>query len=231
MQDPKMALPNGIDPKAFPSPVPFDLSTVPGALEALERDGVCHIPGVLNAEWLAYLRDCTEWQIEHPHVWASPGVVSGLYDYIQRSVWTTNEAFAQFMYRSPIGSVLAAVGQTPEIRITTDLLMVNPNKGFKWHQDNQNGPVEFESALRWWVTMDETPPDHGAPVYLAGSQNNDSVDPLQVRAAAAPTTLLLLLLRCCYYSRHATSYYEPTTQPLTHHSLALLFLAAGVRGP
>ena len=37
---------------------------------------------------------------------------------------------------------------------------VNPNQGFKWHQDNQNGPIDAfgeNKALRWWVTMDETP--------------------------------------------------------------------------
>lgn len=62
------------------------------------------------------------------------------------------------------------------MRLTTDLLMVNPNKGFKWHQDNQNGPVRFEDALRWWVTMDDTPRDYGAPVYLRKSHENLSVD-------------------------------------------------------
>ena len=41
------------------------------------------------------------------------------------------------------------------MRITTDLLMVNPNKGFKWHQDNQNGPVSFDDALRWWTWIPE----------------------------------------------------------------------------
>jgi len=63
------------------------------------------------------------------------------------------------------------------------LLMVNPNKGFKWHQDNQNGPIDAFSdmedgtprALRWWVTMDDTPDDHGAPVYLKGSHRNTQV--------------------------------------------------------
>ena len=170
--------------------------------------------------------------------------------------------------------------------MTTDLLMVNPNKGFKWHQDNQNGPVGsfrgvpvfllsffatwtwrssrvrrarprpasarlrgaamarraafgapaarlcaaagaarthaastasraparcssravalarrrrarppsarhrrdalrqnsridaragFDNALRWWVTMDDSPKDYGAPVYLKKSQNNKCV--------------------------------------------------------
>jgi len=59
-------------------------------------------------------------------------------------------------------------------------------QGFKWHQDNQNGPIdafaggldandEPHKALRWWVTMDDTPADHGAPVYLKGSHRNTKV--------------------------------------------------------
>eukprot|EP00960_Hanusia_phi_P030792 748844-Hanusia_phi.AAC.1 len=72
-------------------------------LETLYRDGVVHIPGVLDEKWVQYLR-----AIENPHIWAVPGrdrcqrlafgrklkwragVASGLYDYIQRSAWTTN---------------------------------------------------------------------------------------------------------------------------------------------
>lgn len=53
--------------------------------------------------------------------------------------------------------------------------MVNPNKGFKWHQDNQNGPITWEDGLRFWITMDSTPKDYGAPVYLKGSHRNDVV--------------------------------------------------------
>jgi len=54
--------------------------------------------------------------------------------------------------------------------------MVNPNKGFKWHQDNQNGPISWEDGLRFWITMDTTPKDYGAPVYLKGSHRNSVVD-------------------------------------------------------
>jgi hypothetical protein len=57
---------------------------------------------------------------------------------------------------------------------------VNPNKGFKWHQDNQNGPITPLEGVRFWITMDETPKDYGAPVYLKGSHNNDAVDPQAV---------------------------------------------------
>lgn len=75
-----------------------------------------------------------------------------------------------------MGHVLSQCGKTDEIRISTDLLMVNPNKGFKWHQDNQNGPISWEEGIRFWITMDETPKDYGAPVYLKGSHLNQCVE-------------------------------------------------------
>jgi len=53
--------------------------------------------------------------------------------------------------------------------------MVNPNKGFKWHQDNQNGPITWNDGIRFWITMDETPAEYGAPVYLKGSHRNTVV--------------------------------------------------------
>jgi len=56
------------------------------------------------------------------------------------------------------------------------MLLVNPNKGFGWHQDNQNGPIDFPDAMRWWVAMDRCgQDDFGAPEYLCGSHRNESV--------------------------------------------------------
>ena len=138
-QDPGVPLPAGCDERN-PTPAPFEITSE--QKEELEREGVVVIPGLLNKEWLTHLREITDWQVEHPHIWASPGVASGLYDYIQRNIWTTNDAFIKFLYHSPVSTALAQLGGAKDsVRVTTDLLMVNPNKGFKWHQDNQNGPV------------------------------------------------------------------------------------------
>lgn len=145
-------------------------------IQTLERDGVVHIKGVFDDEWVDYLRKATAYQVDNPHFWAFAGTASKLYDYIQRNVWQTNRAFASFYYHSAMGDVLRQCGRTDEIRISTDLLMVNPNKGFKWHQDNQNGPITWEDGIRFWITMDETPKDYGAPVYLKGSHKNAVVD-------------------------------------------------------
>jgi len=175
LQSAPVKLPAGV--RAGDPPQPF--SVTEEQRQRLVEDGAIVIPGLLNDEWLEYLRGATDWQVRNPHFWSVAGVASGLYDYIQRSVWASNDAFANFLYYSPLASALANVSNAEELRLSTDLLMVNPNKGFKWHQDNQNGPIDaFQedfSALRWWVTMDDCPPDHGAPVYLKGSHRNNNV--------------------------------------------------------
>jgi len=173
LQDPKLTLPHSI----VQGETKPELYTITEEqIQTLERDGVVHIKGVFDAEWVEYLRSATGKQVEDPHFWAFAGTASKLYDYIQRNVWQTNKAFADFYYHSAFGHILAQCGRTDEIRVSTDLLMVNPNKGFKWHQDNQNGPITWDEGIRFWITMDETPAEYGAPVYLKGSHFNDVVD-------------------------------------------------------
>jgi len=162
-------------------PQPFEVTDE--QRQVLYEDGAIVIPGVLSEEWIEYARAATDWQVRNPHFWSIAGVASGLYDYIQRSVWASNSAFAELLYYSPIASALAGSIDAKELRLATDLLMVNPNKGFKWHQDNQNGPIDAFgepganewNSLRWWVTLDDCPPDHGAPVYLKKSHLNTDV--------------------------------------------------------
>jgi hypothetical protein len=172
LQDPRIPLPHGII-KDVSLPEKYEITEE--QIRILEKDGVVHIKGVFDEEWVEYLRKATTHQVSEPHFWAFAGTASRLYDYIQRNVWQTNSAFARFYYHSAMGHVLAQCGRTDEIRVSTDLLMVNPNKGFKWHQDNQNGPITWEEGLRFWVTMDETPKDYGSPVYLKGSHENKIV--------------------------------------------------------
>lgn len=173
LQDPNIPLPHGIVKDVTP-PEKFQITEE--QIRTLEVDGVVHIKGVFDEEWVDYLRKATAFQVDQPHFWAFAGTASKLYDYIQRNVWQTNSAFARFYYHSAMGHVLAQCGRTDEIRVSTDLLMVNPNKGFKWHQDNQNGPITWDEGIRFWITMDETPKDYGAPVYLKGSHYNNVVD-------------------------------------------------------
>lgn len=171
VQDPGIPLPAGV--VTGQAPQAFHLSEE--QLQQFEEDGVIMIKGAMK-EWVQFLRGITDFQIERPHVWSLVGRMSGLYDYIQRNTWMTNNGFRDFLYYSPLGHVASQLARTSEVRCSTDLLLVNPNKGFGWHQDNQNGPITHQEAIRWWVAMDRCGEnDYGAPEYLLGSQNNNSV--------------------------------------------------------
>jgi len=171
VQDPKIPLPAGV----VAGQAPLSWTITPEQVRQFEEDGVIMIPGALK-EWVGFLSAATDYQIDNPHVWSLVGRMSGLYDYIQRNMWMTNNSFRDFFYYSPLGSIVAQLGQTEEVRVSTDMLLVNPNKGFGWHQDNQNGPIEFSDAIRWWVAMDRCgQDDYGAPEYILGSHRNQSV--------------------------------------------------------
>jgi hypothetical protein len=173
LQDPGLTLPHGIEARVT-APEKYQLTE--DQIKTLEEDGVVHIKGVFDEDWVEYLRVATGYQVSNPHFWAFAGTAFKLYDYIQRNIWQTNKAFADFYYHSAMGHVLAQAGRTDEIRVSTDLLMVNPDKGFKWHQGNQNGPITWDEGIRFCITMDETPATYGAPVYLKGSHRNTIVD-------------------------------------------------------
>lgn len=171
VQEPEVALPAGVTAGQAPQ----ELKLTEEQIKQFEEDGVIMIKGGMKA-WVEYLQKVTEDQIEKPHLWSLVGRMSGMYDYIQRNMWMTNNGFRDFLYYSPLGHVVSQLGRTEEVRCSTDMLLVNPNRGFGWHQDNQNGPIQFKDAIRWWVAMDACGQDgFGAPEYLFGSHRNESV--------------------------------------------------------
>ena len=122
----------------------------PGAAADADRGRRVHIPGLLTPEWLAYPGSDRLAGGERP---------LGRWSASRRGCTTTSSGRcgprtppSPSSCTSPLASALAGLGDAKELRIT-DLLMVNPNKGFKWHQDNQNGPIDAfaeNTALRWW---------------------------------------------------------------------------------
>lgn len=171
VQEPEVSLPVGV--VAGQAPAKCDITEQ--QVLTFEDDGVIMIKGGMK-DWVGFLQSITDDQIEKPHVWSLVGRMSGMYDYIQRNMWMTNDGFRNFLYYSPLGHIVAQLARTEEVRCSTDMLLVNPNRGFGWHQDNQNGPIDFPDAIRWWVAMDRCgQDDFGAPEYLLGSHRNQSV--------------------------------------------------------
>jgi len=157
-------LPAGVLPGAPPT----RLQLTEEQIERFDRDGFILIPGAVK-EWVEFLRAVSDFQVEYPHVLALSASLRGSYDYIHINTWMTNNGIRDFMYYSALGHILAQLGRTTEVRISTDNLLVNPHKCFGWHQDNQTGPIDPSDALRFWAAMDPCSPGLGAPEFLLGS--------------------------------------------------------------
>mmetsp|Transcript_5615 Transcript_5615/g.21235 ORF Transcript_5615/g.21235 Transcript_5615/m.21235 type:complete len:327 (-) Transcript_5615:31-1011(-) len=169
VQDPGVSLPAGVERGAAPQRLELSAEQV----SRFQEDGFILIPGAMR-HWVEYLREVADYQVENPHSLAINASRSGSYEYIHINCWMTNDGIRDFFYFSPLGHVLAQLGQTEEVRISTDNLLVNPKKCFGWHQDNQTGPIDSDIALRFWASMDPCSPGAGAPEYVLGSHRGST---------------------------------------------------------
>src|SRR6056300_1136225 len=67
LQDPALTLPHGIEARVS-APEKFELTEE--QIQTLEEDGVVHIKGVFDEEWVDYLRAASGHQVDNPHFWA-----------------------------------------------------------------------------------------------------------------------------------------------------------------
>merc|ERR1712187_541553 len=128
-----------------------------------------------------FLQGITDAQIRRPHRDSLDNRIGDWYDYAQRNMWMTNDGFRDFFYYSPVGSILAQLARTEELRITTEQLAVNPKRTCSWHQDTLTGPLDLNDTIRFWIAMDDCGEGgFGVPEFLVGSHKNLSVDPDQI---------------------------------------------------
>eukprot|EP00439_Symbiodinium_sp_Y106_P037243 s6822_g4.t1 len=99
---PDVPLPEGV----MEGQVGQRLAVSPEQIQQFEEDGVIMIKGAMK-DWVPFLRGITEDQIEKPHLWSLVGRMSGMYDYIQRNMWMTNNGFRDFLYYSPLGHIVS----------------------------------------------------------------------------------------------------------------------------
>eukprot|EP00930_Biecheleria_cincta_P002565 TRINITY_DN103574_c0_g1_i1.p1 TRINITY_DN103574_c0_g1~~TRINITY_DN103574_c0_g1_i1.p1 ORF type:complete len:280 (+),score=31.42 TRINITY_DN103574_c0_g1_i1:1-840(+) len=161
IQSPNVPLPVGVDCSSRPQ----RLQLTKEQIDSYDADGFILIPGAIR-QWVDYLQQVADHQVSHPNILAVSASLREGYQYIQINSWMTNDGFRDFFYLSPLGHVLAQLGCTDEVRLTTDNLLVNPHRCFGWHQDNQTGPIDPDSALRFWVPMDACTPGAGAPEFF-----------------------------------------------------------------
>ncbi len=142
------------------------------------RDGVVHIPGVFDHEWVERLNKATHRAMD------GKGFI-GRYRYSEDArnysiSWLNRDDmdFYEFETESPAPTVAAKVIGTKELRLYTDTLFIKQGAGggvTPWHQDAPAWPVKGGMVPSFWVAV--TPISGGGSGLhcIAGSHKWDRV--------------------------------------------------------
>ena len=153
------------------------------ALNAFETDGAVALRGVLDAEWIESLRD------------AMPEILERTYDPTERmagrgsgqvrqldGIWRGFEAFARFLFHSPVGAVAAEVMRSSTARLYEDLLLykdAGADGSAGWHRDSPYWPLSGSQLSSVWFSLETVTSCTGAMKFVAGSHldGDDLIDP------------------------------------------------------
>jgi len=154
--------------------------TAPGPIgaaerETFQRDGVVCLRGLLDAEWIAWLRESTAEVMERPSSHArdlaAEGNATGSF-FTDIYVWKHNPDFLRFIRESPIAGVAAQLMGSREIRLYNDHLLVKEpgtDAPTHWHQDLPYFRIDGEQACSVWIGMDPVTQASGAMSFVKGS--------------------------------------------------------------
>ena len=143
-------------------------------IETYDRDGVVHLPGILDQEWIERMRAALDRVLESPgprgvdfNAGGTPGRMA--YD---TYMWTRDPDFRAFVFESPMAQMAAAIMQSPVAHLLWDFFIIkelNTSMNTDWHQDVLANPVKGPHCCGTWLSLDEVTLDSGAVHYIRGS--------------------------------------------------------------
>lgn len=86
--------------------------------------------------------------------------------------WQRDDAYGDWLLRSPLGKIAGALLQVPEVRLYFDHLLVKEPGGAAktpWHQDAPYWPMSGRQCLTGWIALDPIDLASGAVEYVRGS--------------------------------------------------------------
>ncbi len=156
-------------------------------MDAFERDGAVGIPGLLDLSWIQLLRG------------AMPEILENTYDPTERmtgeatatvrsrdGIWRDCEAFARFLFHSPVGEVAADAMRSGAARLYEDLLLykdAGADGATGWHRDSPLWPLSGQQLCSVWFSLETVTEGTGAMKFIAGSHvdPDELVDPGSTR--------------------------------------------------
>ncbi len=133
----------------------------PEVKAAYRRDGVVHLPGALDREWLMLIELGIQRILNSssPYKqWFFKGLPGEFLDAVRH--FDVTPEFQRFIYDSPIADAMSALLESEDIWLLFDHVFVKDGGACRktpWHQDLPYWPVGGEKIGSMWITLDKIP--------------------------------------------------------------------------
>jgi hypothetical protein len=122
------------------------------------RDGVCYLPGVLDAKALGEAQAAYEWSLAHPGPGASRIKQKSEATFYQ-DLWNPDcaDAYRPMLEASPLPKMIAALWGTPDVWFMYEQVFLKEggeSRRTPWHQDSSYLAVGGTDLAVAWITFD-----------------------------------------------------------------------------
>jgi ectoine hydroxylase-related dioxygenase (phytanoyl-CoA dioxygenase family) len=142
--------------------------------QAFEEDGVVHLPGFFNREWVEMLRDRAADAMANPGKMAqelAQGTEVGRF-FTETFLWHRDNAFERFVQASPAAAMAAQVMRSDRMNIVFDQFLIKEpgtDEPTVWHHDLTYWPIKGSQVATLWLALDEVTEDSGSMEFVRGS--------------------------------------------------------------
>ena len=180
---------------SFPSSEPLR-SITHAEVSSFVSDGVVHLPGIVNKDWVDLLDSALRLMLEEPQMFADLTSLGGDLNETQDLTvlteegvkggrflsgvdhWKDNEIFAAFAKISPLPSIVAELMNSRKIYLYEDSVLIKePGTAERtaFHQDLGYFHIEGKNICTVWAPLDGVNTETGGVVYLRSSHKNNRV--------------------------------------------------------
>ena len=139
----------------------MDVGRIVGAVEVdrFQRDGVIHLSGLFEPEWLEAIAVAIEENLAHPSPYAEflteEGEDGGFFDdYLN---WQRLKSLRDYVYHSPAAAVAGRLMQSSKVSFYHEHVLVKfpgAQKETPWHHDQPYYPVDGDQVCSLWMPLD-----------------------------------------------------------------------------
>lgn len=143
-------------------------------METYARDGVVHLKGLFDPEWIERLRGLADEDMSAPgkmkHELAEKGDPGRFFT--NTFLWPRNAAFREFVFESPAAEIAGQIMRSSRINVVFDQLLIKEPKTRQrtvWHHDLTYWPIKGAQVCTLWLALDPVTSENGSVEFVKGS--------------------------------------------------------------